>query len=188
MSDPQAPAAVPDVAGAVPVTPAADVTPVAAQTAVVTATVPAPAKTKRRAMGVTALVFALLALVTDVVTLVFGASSMTVFSDGNWGRGLGLLAGFVGFGILAVILGAMFAGIALVLGIGAMIGGSGRATGVIAFLLSLGELVLHGIVIAAMIGLVTTVPSAMGGVNGLESLPLDQLIPGLEQISPSPTA
>ncbi len=196
MSDPQNPAATPDMGDAtlaVPVTGTVPPAPPVAPSPVVPAeAVAAPVMKKRRAMGVTALVFALLALVIDVVTVVFGtssmtmfgANSMTMFGDGNWGQGLGLVVGFVGYGMVAVIVGAIFAGTALVLGIGAMIGGSGRAAGVIASLLALGELVLHGIAIGAMIGLVTTLVSVVGD---LESVPLDQLIPGLGQVSTSPT-
>ena len=52
-----------------------------------------PAKKKRRALGVAALIFALLALAIDILTLIFGFGSISQFSDGNLGTGLTLFVG-----------------------------------------------------------------------------------------------
>ena len=107
---------------------------------VVPATEP-PAK-KRRGLGITSLVLAILAVVGDLITIVVAITSLASF-DQDLTTGFGLLAVFVGVGAIALVGGLVLAGLALILAIIALIIDHGRLPAVFGLILSLGVVVSH---------------------------------------------
>lgn len=106
---------------------------------------------RRRGVGTAALILALLAVIGDIVTVVFAVITFgAVGGDGD----LGIGAAFLNVGaaaILTLIGGAVLALIALVLGLIALVTGRGRVPGAIGLILALGVLILRALVVIPII-------------------------------------
>jgi hypothetical protein len=140
---PQTPA-VPAATPAVPDAAAADV-----------AYVEAPKK-KSGALGGFALVLAILAVLGDIVVLIFGAVSLASIIGGfdvsNFEIGpiLAALGAFAAIAVIAFFGGMILAVLGLLLGLIAAIKGRGRVAGVFAIIFSILVLITHGSVALAL--------------------------------------
>ena len=110
---------------------------------------------KRRGLGITSLVLAILAVLGDLITIVVAITSFASF-DQDLTTAFGLLAVFLSVGAIALIGGLILAGIALILAIIALIIDHGRLPATFGLILSLGVVVSH---------LAVILPIALGVAN-----------------------
>ena len=119
------------------------------ETSAVQPATPVEPPRRKRGLGIASLVLALLAIIGDVIVVLIGIGSLRSFDDSVYG-GLGLLAAFVGFGAIALVVGLILAGLALLFAIIALIIGHGRVPAVFGLLLSIGTVIGGAILLVAI--------------------------------------
>lgn len=119
------------------------------ETSAVQPSAPADPPRRKRGLGIASLVLAILAILGDIIVIVIGIGSIRTIDDSAAGA-LGLFAVFLGFGFVALIIGLVLAGLALLFAIIALIIGHGRVPAVFGLLLSLGTVIGHTILLFAI--------------------------------------
>jgi hypothetical protein len=141
------PAPTPAVPAATPAVPGADPADVAV--------VDAPRK-KSGALGGFALVLAILAVLGDIVVIIFGVVTLATAVNGfdvstfEFGPILAALGAFAAIAVIAFFGGMILAVLGLLLGLIAAIKGRGRVAGVFAIILSVLVLITHGSIALAI--------------------------------------
>ncbi len=116
----------------------------------------APAKKKSGALGGFALILAVLAIIGDLVVIIFGIVTLVSAVNGfdlqtfEFGGILAALGAFAAIAVFAFFGGLILAVLALLFGLIAAIKGRGRVAGVFAIIFSILVLVTHGSVALAI--------------------------------------
>jgi hypothetical protein len=144
----------PPAAAEPPAAPAATTPAVPAATATEVAVV--PVKKKSGALGGFALILSIIAILADLVVIIFGVVTLVSAVNGfdlqtfEFGGILAALGAFAAIAVFAFFGGLILGALALLLGLIAAIKGRGRVAGVFAIIFSILVLVTHGSIALAI--------------------------------------